>query len=98
MRKFGATVLIAAGVLVSSAANAQSWGVYVENAPGYHGYDQRGEDWDNGFRAVCSGQRARSLEAKLSHEAGEDEIDDWDAARIHRQIDRLEQKQDRECR
>ncbi len=33
MRKLGATVLIAAGVLVSSAANAQSWGVYVGNAP-----------------------------------------------------------------
>jgi hypothetical protein len=85
--------------LVSPAAHAQSWGVYVGNGRGYNGYDgyDRRGDWRRGGSSVCSGQRAHSLEAKLRHEYRENEIDRWDAMRIQRQIDRLEQRQYREC-
>ena len=97
MRKLGTAILLAAGVMVSTAANAQSWGVYVGNSPGYYGYNRQG-DWDDGVNAVCSGQQARALEARLRHEYDENEISGWDAARINRQIDRLERKQVHECR
>ena len=98
MRKLGTAILLGAGLLASTAASAQSWGAYVGNSRGYYGYDRRGDnDWNNGARGVCSGQRPRSLEAKLRHEFREGEISRWDAMRINRQIDRLEQRQDREC-
>ncbi|HSQ95232.1 MAG TPA: hypothetical protein VLM18_03915 [Croceibacterium sp.] len=97
MRKIGTAILLGAGLLVSPAAHAQSWGVYAGNARGYDGYDQHG-DWQRGGAGVCSSERAHSLEAKLRHEYRENEIDRWDAMRIQRKIDGLERKQYRECR
>ena len=97
MRKLGTAILLSAGLLVSPAAHAQSWGGYVGKAPTYYGYDRQGGAWDRGSRGVCSGWRAHSLEAKLRHEYRENQIDRWDAMRIQRQIDRLEQRQYREC-
>jgi len=100
MRKIATAVLLVAGMMVAPAAHAQSWGVYVGNAPGYYGNGygngyQRG--WD-GVNAVCSGQRAYRLEARLRQEYQEGEIDWRDGARIQRSIDRLEDKQRHECR
>ncbi|MGZ3172069.1 MAG: histidine kinase [Croceibacterium sp.] len=96
MRKIATAILLGAGLMAAPAAHAQSWGVYVGNAPGYDRYG-RG-DWQRGDGGVCSGQRAHALEAKLRHEYRENEISDWEATRMQRQIDRLEQKQYRECR
>ncbi|HEY7805826.1 MAG TPA: histidine kinase [Croceibacterium sp.] len=102
MRKIATAVLLAAGMMAAPAAHAQSWGVYVGNSPGYNGNGygygngyQRG--WDNGVNAVCSGQRAYRLEARLRQEYREGEIDGRDGARIQRSIDRLENKQRHEC-
>jgi hypothetical protein len=99
MRKLGTAILLAAGALLSTAANAQSWGVYIGNTPDYYGHDGYGRQgvWDDDVNATCSGQRARALEWRLRHEYEENEISGWDADRINRQIDRLERKQDHEC-
>ncbi len=105
MYKIAAAALLAAGIMVSPAAHAQSWGVYVGNAPGYYGYGngygygyRYRPGWDNGINAVCSGQRAYALENRLRHEFQEGEIEGWQASRIQRSIDRLERKQREECR
>lgn len=100
MRKITTAILLGASLLAAPAAHAQSWGVYVGNARGYDGYGRDGwqDDWRRGDGGVCSGRRAHELEAKLRHEYREHEISGWDAARMQRQIDRLEQKQYRECR
>lgn len=95
MQKIAAAALLAAGLMVSPAAHAQSWGVYVGNGHSGFGY-QRG--WDNGINSVCSGQRGYSLEARLRQEYREGEIDGRDADRIQRRIDKLEDKQRHECR
>jgi hypothetical protein len=98
MRKIGLAVLLASGLLVSPDANAQSWGGYSGYGQGYGAYDRLGGYWNNGAGDVCSGQRARSLEAKLRHEYNEGEIDGYAAERLSRQIDRLERKRYHECR
>lgn len=94
-------VLAGTAATVGTAAQAQSWGVYVGNGPGYGGYRQ---GWSGGWggddrvmRSVCSGERAYRLEDRLRHEEGEDEIDPRTARRIHRAIDRLEDRQRHEC-
>jgi hypothetical protein len=98
MRKIATAVLLTAGLLVSPAANAQSWGGHSGYGQRYGGYDRRGGYWNNRARDVCSGQRARSLKAKLRHEYREGEIDGYTAERLNRQIDRLQRKQYHECR
>lgn len=104
MHKLGTTIVLLAGFMVSPSANAQSWGVYIGNGPrnyqgpGYYQSDRR-FGWNDGrINAVCSGQRAQMLEDRLRHEDDEGEIDDDDLDRIHGAIDRLEDKQDHECR
>jgi len=97
MRIIGTAILLAAGILVSQAANAQSRDGYGGYGQRYGGYDRPGY-WNNGANGVCSGQRAHSLEAKLRHEYSENEIDGRTAERINRQIDKLERKQNHECR
>ncbi|MGZ2876751.1 hypothetical protein AAEQ99_28875, partial [Pseudomonas aeruginosa] len=52
---------------------------------------------DGTFRAVCSGARAHWLEERLRHEVDEQEIGRFDAVRIHRAIDALEDRQRHEC-
>ena len=95
MRKIVSIVVLGASALAASAANAQSFGVYVGNDRGYARY----HDWDDSgvVRSVCSGARAHGLEAKLRHEIDEGEIDRDDAYRIHNVIDRLEDRQRQEC-
>jgi len=88
-------VMMAAGALASaSAAQAQSWGVYIGSQPSY-GYAARGDDWV--VRSVCSGERARGLEGRLRHEQDEGEIDPGTADRMHDAIDRLEDRSRNEC-
>ena len=92
-----AAIVLASGLLASPAAHAQSWGRYGGYEDGYHRHF-RDYDPDSGLvRAVCSGQRAHMLEARLGHEVDEGEIDERDARRIHAEIDRLEDKQRHEC-
>jgi len=98
MQKFGTALVVAAGLLASPSANAQSWGVYIGSGPRYYQPDRHFGWNDRRIDAVCSGQRARMLENRLRHEDDEGEIDDEDLDRIHNAIDRLEDKQDHECR
>lgn len=95
MRGITSVIALAAGLFAGTTAHAQSWGVYVGNGgePGY--YRDRGDD--GLARAVCSGERAHRLEARLNHEVDEDEIDGDDADRIHSAIDRLEDRERHEC-
>lgn len=97
MFKTGAVMLVGAVLAMGTAAQAQSWGVYIGNGPGYgpprHGW---GGD-DRMVRSVCSGERAYRLEDRLRHEEDEDEIDPREARRIHGTIDRLEDRQRHEC-
>ena len=98
MRKIWSVAVLGASLIARGSANAQSWGVYVGSGGAFPRYD-RGYDDDDGLaRVICSGQRAHMLEDRLRHEISEDEIDDDDADRIHTAIDRLEDRQRRECR
>lgn len=63
----------------------------------YNGYGYGGYGMDGRVQAVCSGQRARALEGRLSHEMREGELDPYAAARVHQAIDRLEDQQRHEC-
>lgn len=94
-------VLAGTAAVTGTAAQAQSWGVYVGNGPAYGGYRQGwGGGWggdDRMMRSVCSGERAYRLEDRLRHEEAEDEIDPRTAGRIHAAIDRLEDRQRHEC-
>lgn len=97
LSRLGMALLTGAMLVGGTAAQAQSWGVYVGNGPGY-GRGRHG--WGGGdgmMRAVCSGDRAYRLEDRLRHEENEDEIDPRTARRIHETIDRLEDRQHREC-
>uniref|UniRef100_UPI003A85D788 hypothetical protein n=1 Tax=Sphingomonas sp. GlSt437 TaxID=3389970 RepID=UPI003A85D788 len=93
MPKMIGLAVVGACALVASAANAQTFSLYIGN-DGDYGWHYR----DDGLvQSVCSGARAHALEARLRHEVDEDEIDDDDAARIHNAIDRLEDRQRHEC-
>jgi len=91
--------LVAAGTLLAmgTAAQAQSWGVYIGQGPGYDRYRGGWRDDDRMIRSVCSGQRADKLERRLMHELDEGEIAPRQARRIHDAIDRLEDRQRHEC-
>lgn len=98
MRTFIA-LAIAASALSAPAAQAQSFGLYIGNGPGWGWRPpvyQPAYDWR--VRQVCSGQRAHQLEARLDHEYREGEIDPYEADRIHQAIDGLERRQAEECR
>jgi len=82
------TLALAASALVATGAQAQSWG-------GWRYGDRDGGGW--AARSVCSGERARNLEARLRHEQRECEIDPGTAERIHDAIDRLEDRSRDEC-
>lgn len=88
-----ATLVGLAALATASGAQAQGWGVWAGSQPGY-GY-RSGGDWT--MRAVCSGERARGLEARLRHEQRKGEIDPGTADRIHDAIDRLEDRSRNEC-
>lgn len=90
-------VLAGTAAVMGSAAQAQSWGVYVGNGPAYGPYRHGWVGGDAMMRSVCSGERAYRLEDRLRHEENEDEIDPRTASRIHGAIDRLEDRQRREC-
>lgn len=87
-------LMMAASALVSTSAQAQSWGVWFGAQPSY-GYAPRGDDWV--VRSVCSGERAHRLEGRLRHEQNEGEIDPDTAERMHDAIDRLEDRSRNEC-
>ena len=90
-------LLAGTAAVMGSAAQAQSWGVYVGTGPGYGPYRQGWGGDDRMMRSVCSGERAYRLEDRLRHEENEDEIDPRTARRIHGAIDRLEDRQRHEC-
>lgn len=97
MRRIVSIVLLGTGCLFASAANAQSWGVYIGGGNGYSG-QYADPDGDDGLvNHICSGQRARGLEARLRQEVDEEEIGDDDADQIHGAIDRLEDRERHEC-
>lgn len=104
MRTFIAVALAASALAASApAAQAQSFGVYIGSGPSwgwrppvYEPAWRPAYDWR--AQQVCSGQRARGLEAKLDHEYREGEIDPYQADRIHAAIDGLERRQAEECR
>jgi len=78
-----AMIAVAAGTLASaSAGHAQGWGFWGGDSP---------------LRGVCSGERARGLEARLRHEQRDGDIDPDTADRIHDAIDRLEDRSRGEC-
>lgn len=81
-----------ATIVLGTPATAQ----FYPQPYGY-GYGYGGYRMDGRVQAVCSGQRAYSLEGRLRHEEREGEIDPYAAARIHQAIDRLEDKQRHEC-
>lgn len=91
-------IALAASALAAPAAQAQSFGLSIRTGPawGWQRPAYRPVDW----RAdqVCSGERARRLEARLDHEYREREIDPYQADRIHEAIDGLERRQAEECR
>jgi hypothetical protein len=96
-------IALAASALFAPAAQAQSFGLYVGNgpswgwqAPAYRPAYRPPFDWR--AQQVCSGNRARQLEARLDHEYREREIDPYQGDRIHAAIDRLERRQAHECR
>ncbi|MGJ3649009.1 histidine kinase [Sphingomonas sp. GlSt437] len=93
MRKMTSMLLLAASGLIATSASAQSWGYGQYQYQNYRDAD----DYGGAFRAVCSGQRAHALEARLQHEVSEGEINRNDAYRIHSAIDRLEDQQRHEC-
>jgi hypothetical protein len=94
MRKLFLCVAAAGTTLaVAAPANAQ----YYPQPYGYNGYGYRGYATNNGFQAVCSGQRGYALERRLRHELSEGEIDPYAAGRIHQAIDRAEEQQRQEC-
>lgn len=87
---------IAAALAVSltglaGSAQAQSWG------QDKYGWQNRGYGW-NGGGQDCSPRRAYALEARLDREWRQGNIDPRTARRIKDQIDKLEAKQDHECR
>lgn len=103
MRKIWMAVALcsAMGAGFATAAPAQAQGWYGDDG-GYHGgwYQDGprqgyGNDWR--VRAVCSGARANRLEDRLRRKVREGDIDRWQADRINDQIDRLENRQRREC-
>ena len=98
MHKIWVAAALCSALAFSGAAQAQSWGAYVGNGGG-RDYDgpRYGYGGDGQVQAVCSGARAHQLEDRLRHEVDEDEIDNWQADRIHNQIDRLEDRQRHEC-
>jgi len=101
MRRVLPVVLAGVALLSGGAASAQGWWPAYDNSGyGYQrgyggGYDDR--DDDRIAAAICSGQRAHGLEARLRHERDEGEIDGDTARRIHAMIDRLQDKQRHEC-
>lgn len=106
MQKLATALLLAAGLMVTPAAHAQSWGGY-ERGGDYRGYNQgnrgnygydRRSDRNYALSVTCSGQRARTLENRLQEEYREREIGQWDASRMQRSIDRLQNQAWRECR
>lgn len=98
MKLLTTIALGALSLAAAPAAQAQSWGVWVGAGPGWgwHGprYQPAG-DWR--VRQVCTGERARNLEARLDHEWREGEIDPRQADRIHHEIDKLEHHSRDEC-
>lgn len=94
---------LAASALAAPAAQAQNFGVYIGNGPAW-GWQQPAYrpaysppvDWR--AQQVCSGNRARQLEARLDHEYREREIDPYQGDRIHNAIEDLERRQAHECR
>lgn len=88
-----AGALAVAALATATAAQAQSWGVWMGSQPHY-GY-RGGGDW--AMRSVCSGDRARGLEGRLRHEERDGDIDPRTADRIHDAIDRLEDRSRNEC-
>lgn len=96
MRTLMRVAIMAAGLSLGGAAQAQSWGVQF----GYGRPTQADwQDWQGRrtVETVCSGQRAGMLEQRLHHEVDEGDIDPDTAGRIHEAIDRLEDRQHREC-
>ena len=93
MRALMGVAVIAAGLTLSSATQAQSWGIRF----GYGRPMQADWQGQRTAEAVCSGQRAGMLEQRLHHEVDEGDIDPGIADRIHEAIDRLEDHQHREC-
>ena len=94
--------LAAAGtsLIVASPATAQYYPQPYGNYQQSYGYGRYGDGdygMDGRVQAVCSGQRAYSLENRLRHEEQEGEIDPYAASRIHQAIDRLEDQQRNEC-
>ena len=87
--------LVAAGATLAIVTPAVAQ--YYPQPYGYNGYGNRGYAMENGFQAVCSGQRAYALENRLRHEQQEGEMNPYVAARIHQAIDRLEDQQRHEC-
>jgi hypothetical protein len=95
----GIALVASATALAAPAAQAQSFGVYIGSGPSW-GWRQPAYrpayDWRS--QQVCSGNRARQLEARLDHEYREREIDPYQADRVHEAIDGLERRQNQECR
>lgn len=95
MRKFVSAALLGAGLLVSAPATPQDWSPYGGDN---HDHDYRGDDDEDELaQTICSGDRAQELEERLRHQEDEEEMDGREVDRIHRAIDRLEDRQHREC-
>jgi hypothetical protein len=89
--------LCAAAVGMTIAIAGPAAAQYYPQPYGYNGYGYGRYGMEGGVQAVCSGQRGYALENRLRHEMSEGEIDPYAAARIHQQIDRLEDQQRHEC-
>jgi hypothetical protein len=93
MHKAMALVLVAGSLASASAAQAQRW----DNSYGSRGYGYGADRGDWIARAVCSGQRAHALEARLNRETQQGAINPGTAERMHDQIDQLEDRSRQEC-
>jgi hypothetical protein len=90
---------LAVSAFVAPVAQAQSFGFYIGNGPSWQWREpdyRPAVDWR--AQQVCSGNRARQLEARLDHEYREREINPYQGDRIHAAIDGLERRQAQECR
>ena len=92
-------IALAASALVAPAAQAQSFGITIGAGPSWEWREpayRPAPDWL--AQQVCSGDRARQLEARLDHEYREREIDPYQADRMHEAIDGVARRQAQECR
>ena len=99
MRGYLGAIVMVAGLMASGTVQAQSWGIYLGNntPPQAYAMRWRPDDGERMMDFICSGQRAHVLEERLRDEVDGDEIADNTADRMHEAIDRLENRQRREC-